>query len=886
MHSLNIRQSFIEFFASKGHTLVPSSSLIPQEDPTLLFTNAGMVQFKDVFLGREQRPYTSAVTVQKCVRAGGKHNDLDNVGRTARHHTFFEMLGNFSFGRYFKEEAITLAWEYLTQVLSVPPERLWATVFEQDDESFHLWEKIAGLKTDRIVPLREKDNFWSMGETGPCGPCTEILIDRGEKYRCHAPVCAIGRCDCDRYFELWNLVFMQFQREPTGKLVPLPTPCVDTGMGLERMASILQGVNSNFDTDLFRPLITCIEEISGKSYSDGDGFAFRVIADHVRACTFLIADGAVPSNEGRGYVLRRIMRRAIQYGRKLGLDKPFLDTVAQKVIDQMGGVYAELIRHRDTITRVMGWEESRFRQTLSAGMNTLEQIIQRALKEGRRTISGQEAFQLYDTYGFPREMTAEAAAECNMSIDWEGFEASLAVQRERARASSRFGLKESTEVYRHLDLPETRFVGQEELSQQSALIGIMAAGASVERIEEGQDGEVVALETPFYPEGGGQVGDKGEIRGATGRFVVEDTQRPLADLIVHRGRVVQGFLSLGDPVELEVDGGHRRETARHHTATHLLHAALRQVLGPHVRQSGSWVGPQRLRFDFSHLSAVTQEELEQAQHIVNDWVRQNLLVIAENSTFQEAIDRGALAFFEEKYGENVRVISITSPRGDSYHSKELCGGTHVSRTGEIGLFLIIDETSIGAGLRRVEALASEAATRRAEENLRILERLSARLGAALPDIEAKVEALTTELEKAAKEGERLRRQIAQIMTSQLLDQAMEVDHSKIIVTSVSDPSMLSYVQNYLQEMVSSGICILAAAEEKSVTISGIVTPDLVEKGLNATELVTVLAKMVDGGGGGRPDWAQGGGKSPTKLPNALQRQRQELVDKLKEALKR
>ncbi|MDP2935887.1 MAG: alanine--tRNA ligase [Dehalococcoidia bacterium] len=884
MQSEEIRESFLSFFEAKDHLRLPSSSLVPQGDPTLLFTNAGMVQFKDVFLGQRPSPHPRATTVQKCVRAGGKHNDLDNVGYTARHHTFFEMLGNFSFGDYFKEEAIAYAWEYVTCVLGLDTSRLWATVYREDHESRHIWERVAGLPPERILPLGEKDNFWAMGDTGPCGPCTEIHFDRGPQHRCQAPECGIGRCDCDRYFEIWNLVFMQFERQPSGELVPLPKPSVDTGMGLERVASILQGVESNFDTDLFLPLIRIVEELSGRSYSDDPkGFAFRVVADHARACAFLISDGVLPSNEGRGYVLRRILRRAVRYGMQLGIQDPFLDKVAQSVIRKMVPVYPGLYQNQDFILRVISMEEGRFQQTLSAGLNVLEKTIEERVGAGQRVIPGEVAFRLYDTYGFPRELTEELAAERGLTVDFAGYQEAMSAQRGQARAASKFQVRDqAADLYKDLGIPPTAFLGYERLAADSTVVQLLLNGGPVETISQGQEAEFITMASPFYPEGGGQVGDTGEIRTSTGAFTVQDTQRPTPDLIIHRGRVAEGYLSLGDAARLQVAAGRRWEIARHHTATHLLHAALRRVLGPHVQQAGSLVSFNRLRFDFSHIGPVSREELEQAQRLVNATVRDDLPVTGRMTSHREAANEGALAFFGEKYGDQVRVITVGE---SSVFSKELCGGTHLSRTGEIGFCYIVSEGSIGSGLRRIEAVAGEAAEEALTRKLKLLDLVSSRLGAKGDDLETKLQMLLEDVDKKDQEIGRLRSEMAGTVGEKLKAVASNVGDLFILVSRVPDPILIGDIQSYLQRNIQSGVCILAGVSDANIQLRALVSPDLAAQGISAVDELRVVAKKLGGGAGGSHDWAQGGGKNLNDLDSVLRETEESLKIRLSHHLK-
>ncbi|MBW1998784.1 MAG: alanine--tRNA ligase, partial [Deltaproteobacteria bacterium] len=695
-----IRRKFLEYFRARDHEIVSSSSLVPRDDPSLLFTNAGMVQFKALFLGEETRSYTRAATSQKCVRAGGKHNDLDNVGYTARHHTFFEMLGNFSFGDYFKEEAIAWAWDLLVEGYKLPAEKMWVSVYNDDDEAFEIWQEKIGIPAERIVRLGEKDNFWAMGDTGPCGPCSEILIDQGESMGCGRPECAPG-CDCDRYLEIWNLVFTQFDRDSSGKLHPLPKPNIDTGMGLERLAALVQGVKSNYDTDLFRRIMARIEELSRKGYGEdkkGD-VAFRVIADHARAAAFLIGDGVLPSNEGRGYVLRRIIRRAIRFGQALGLRDPFLHLVAQRVIDVMGQDYGELVTGSRLIDGVILNEEKRFADTLHYGVRVLEEHLEGLKEKGDRKIPGDLAFKLYDTYGLSLDIVEDVAREEGLTIDMAGYERAMSRQRAQSQESWKgSGAEEVPEAFRKLTARgvSTAFLGYETLEVEAKVIAIMRDGTETAQAHQGDKVEVILDRTAFYGEAGGQAGDRGWLVARDMRMKVEDTRKYGQDIIVHRGRLEEGNLSLGDPVRAVVDGERRRATALNHTATHLLHKALREILGDHVKQAGSLVTAERFRFDFSHFTQVDTEKLKEIERLVNDYVRENLPLTIEEMPREEAMKTGAIAIFEERYGEKVRLVRI----GDGL-SMELCGGTHTSRTGNIGLFKIVNESAVGANVRRI-----------------------------------------------------------------------------------------------------------------------------------------------------------------------------------------
>ncbi|HEY3081698.1 MAG TPA: alanine--tRNA ligase [Chloroflexota bacterium] len=863
MRGSEIRRGFIDFFRAKGHEPVPSSSLVPQGDPTLLFTNAGMNQFKNVFLGLEARPYRRAVSVQKCVRAGGKHNDLDQVGRTQRHHTFFEMLGNFSFGDYFKRDAIGYAWELVTGVYGMPKEKLWASIYEEDDEAFDLWQEVAGLSADRIVRLGAKDNFWEMADTGPCGPNSEIFMDLGEDRRCDAPICAIGVCDCDRWREFWNLVFMQFNRDATGKLTPLPRPSVDTGMGLERLATILQDVESVWDTDLLRPLIDRIADRSGVPYRDWDrGFPHRVVADHARCVAFLIADGVLPSNEGRGYVLRRILRRGARYGRKLGFDGPFLHTMVPTVVELMGDAYPELEARQDFVARVIELEEEKFGRTLATGLGLLEELLERTRASGSTTLDGAEAFRLYDTYGFPIELTEELALEQGMAVDREAFDASMTRQRAAARAAGRLGVGGAvpTELYRGLGIPTTEFTGYDRTKDGSVVVALLKDGGPIERAAAGDEVEVITLSTPFYAESGGQVGDTGEIVGPAGRARVRDTQRPVPEIIVHRALVEDGELELGAEVSLEVDAERRRDIVAHHSATHLLHKALRTHLGTHVHQAGSLVAPDRLRFDFSHVAPLTAEERARIETEINEAIRSDLHRQTDLISYDQAVARGAMALFGEKYGDTVRMVSF----GD--YSRELCGGIHVGSTGEIGHALITYEGSVGAGVRRVEVVAGRAADRYVRERLAELERLSSLVNS--QDVLGRVAWLLEQVEEGKREVERLRRERAQGSVDQLLRQAVTVDGMKVLATRVEEiePGAMRQLGDVLRAKLGPSVVALGSSTGGRATIVVMASPGTK---VHAGQVAGRLGEAVGGRGGGRPDNGQAGGPQVDLLDKAL-----------------
>jgi len=865
--SRELRSLFLDYFKEKGHEIVPSSSLVPADDPTLLFTNAGMVQFKKVFLGEEKRPYTRAASCQKCVRAGGKHNDLENVGYTARHHTFFEMLGNFSFGDYFKKEAIQFAWELLTEKIGLPIDKLWVTVFKDDDEAAALWPELTGISPERVVRLGEEDNFWAMGDTGPCGPCSEILIDQGEDMAC-GPDCGIGKCDCDRYLELWNLVFMQFFRDESGKLNPLPKPSIDTGMGLERISAICQGVRTNFDTDLFAGLFRKLEEISGKKYGSSNevDVAMRVIGDHARASAFLIADGVVPSNEGRGYVLRRIIRRAVRYGRVLGLTDPFLGTIAQVVIDEMGDIYPELEQARNVLVKILEHEEKRFFETLETGLSILEQELSNLKQKGENIISGKFIFTLYDTYGFPVDIVRDIAKEHGFEIDKKGFDQALKEQRERSKAKAKTVItEEMPPLYRELleQGKGTTFVGYDTLTADAKLLALFDGKDTPNRAEKGWKGELIADKTPFYAESGGQVGDKGEIISDTGKAKVLNTIKR-GDLIVHIIEVIEGELSVEQPITLAVYEGPRLDTARNHTATHLLHSALKMVLGDHVKQAGSLVGPDRLRFDFTHFSSLSLDELQKIEDIVNEQIRRDTSVKTEILSYQQALEKGATALFGEKYGDKVRVVAIPE------FSMELCGGTHIPRTGMIGTFKIAQEGSVSSGIRRIEAVTGRTAIEEIHKQEKLIYETAKALKSPVPEISSKAAKLLTQIKELEKELEKARMGKAGADPASLAAKADLIKDVKLVATQVDlgDPKALRTLGDRIRDNLGSGVVVLGTKNKDKALLLVMVTKDLTNK-VKAGALVSKLAQIVGGGGGGRPDMAQAGGPNVKVLPEAI-----------------
>lgn len=852
--SAQVRSAFLDFFKNKEHTVVPSSSLVPATDPTLLFTNAGMVQFKDVFLGKEKLPYQRACSSQRCVRAGGKHNDLENVGYTSRHHTFFEMLGNFSFGDYFKQEAIQYSWEFLTEVAQLPKDKLWVTVFEEDEQAENIWKNEIGIDKDRLKRIGAKDNFWAMGDTGPCGPCTEIFYDHGEHIAGGPP--GSPDEDGDRYVEIWNLVFMQYERDKQGSLKPLPKPSVDTGMGLERLCAVLQGVNSNYDTDLFQGLIKKIAQLAKTEALDNP--SLKVIADHIRSCSFLITDGVLPSNEGRGYVLRRIIRRAARHGHRLGLQEPFFYRLVAPLIESFHGAFPELVEARQRVERGLRNEEERFAETLSQGMRILEDDINNL---SGSIISGDTVFKLYDTYGFPVDLTADIARERNLQIDHAGFEVNMQRQRERGRDASRFG----GEYDATLDIKSaSEFTGYQQLQGSSTITEIFVGNESVASINKGDEGILILSETPFYAESGGQVGDTGVITSNGFTFEVRDTQKK-GDAHAHIGKVTQGSIKAGSSINAQVDAERRASIVLNHSATHLMHAALRQVLGTHVQQKGSLVAPDRLRFDFSHDAPVTEQELLQIEQIVNKQIRTNTAATAEVMDKDKALAAGAMALFGEKYGETVRVLSIGE------FSVELCGGTHVDRAGDIGLFKIIAETGVASGIRRIEAVTGESAFAWVQGTIKDFGQTAKILSANLEDAPVKAGSAVNRIKELEKELQQLKAKLATQAGSDLADNAVDIDGIKVLAQQIegADARSLRETLDRLKDKLGSAAIVLGTAQGSKVSLVAGVTKDQTHR-IKAGELVNVVAKQVGGKGGGRPDMAQAGGNNPAALEQALQ----------------
>jgi alanyl-tRNA synthetase len=866
MSAADVRRAFLEFFQSRGHAIVASSSLVPGNDPTLLFTNAGMVQFKDVFLGKDKRDYVRATSSQRCVRAGGKHNDLENVGYTARHHTFFEMLGNFSFGDYFKRDAIRHAWDFITGTLQLDPNRLWVTVFKDDDEAADIWLKEIGVSPQRFSRMGEKSNFWAMGDTGPCGPCTEIFYDHGEHIAGGPP--GSPDEDGDRYVEVWNLVFMQYDRAPDGTLTPLPKPSVDTGAGLERLSAVMQGVTNNYDIDLFRKIVQAAATLAGTD--DLANPSLRVIADHIRACTFLIVDGVLPSNEGRGYVLRRIIRRAIRHGHKLGINGAFFHKLVSVLEEQMGDAYPELRKGAAQATRVLLQEEERFAETLTTGMSLLTAALDGLKGEGAKgkMLDGETVFRLYDTYGFPADLTADVARERGYSIDSAGFEAAMEAQRERARAASRFGvdLRAGTQ----LDI-QTSFCGYNALEGEAKVVALLRGGERVEELRAGEMGEVILESTPFYAESGGQVGDAGELRSVSGAavcFLVEDTQkRGSAGAHSHVGKLAAESAALREGMTLRasVDARLRAATALNHSATHLLHAALREELGDHVQQKGSLVAPDRLRFDFAHFEAVSSEQLQRIERRVNEQIRGNATAETREMSYDEAVAEGAMALFGEKYGSSVRVLRI----GD--FSMELCGGTHVGRAGDIGLFKVIAESGVAAGVRRIEAVTGEGALRLVEAQESAVREVAGLLRGTRDEIAQKVRDALDRIRQLEKENRQLRDKLASGQGTDLAASAVEVAGLQVVATQVdgADANALRTAVDQLKDRLKQAVIVLASvtAEGKVVLVAGVTAGETSR--IKAGEIVGHVASQVGGRGGGRPDFAQAGGTDAAKLPEAL-----------------
>ncbi len=864
-----IRKKFTDYFVERGHTLVKSDDLIPQNDPTLLFTNAGMVQFKNVFLGKETRDYKRAVSVQKCVRAGGKHNDLEMVGRTARHHTFFEMLGNFSFGDYFKKEAIEFGWEFLTDILKLPKEKLYISVFETDDEAFNYWADDIGVPKERIVRLGEEDNFWSMGPTGPCGPCSEIHIDQGEALGCGKSDCAVG-CECDRYLEIWNLVFMQYDRDEQGNLSPLPNPCIDTGMGLERLAAVSQKQPSNYDSDLLSKIIGDAAEIAKTPYGSNEStdVSLKVIADHSRAAAFLVNDGILPSNEGRGYVLRRIIRRALRHGKMLGIGFPFLHQITDKIVSYFKEAYPELEENRVFINRVAQNEEESFKNTLHYGTQRLDEILEKVKKSGGSVIPGEEVFKLYDTYGFPVDLAQDIAQDANYTLDLDGFNKAMQNQKEMAMASWKgSGEKEISPFFKTYlqDSPPTKFEGYTQTYSESLVTAILKNDNEIDSASEGEEITFLTKASPFYGESGGQMGDLGKALNENVQLEIANATKPVPELIAHHAKVTRGTLKKGDKIALQVDPVNRQNTALNHTSTHLLHAALKTVLGDHVKQAGSLVASDRLRFDYSHFSQLTEKEKAKIEGLVNEEIRKNTAVHTKEMSIQEALDDGATALFGEKYGSSVRVVSVPG------FSKELCGGTHISATGDVGIFKIISEGSVASGVRRIEAITGSAALEKVQED-----------GDSLNEIRNVLKSQPKEevgrIQKLIEKNRELEKQIQSLKEKMLFgggqnksEEFVEINGIKTLVKNLENmdsKTMRTYIDNAKNKM-QSGVIVVGSVQNGKVLLAAGVTKDLTKQ-YHAGNLLKEIAQIVGGNGGGRPDMAQAGGSKPENLDKALE----------------
>jgi alanyl-tRNA synthetase len=858
-----LRQAFLSFFQNRGHKVIPSSSLVPHRDPTLLLTSAGMVQIKPYYLGLETPPDRRLASCQKCFRT----TDIDAVG-DSKHLTFFEMLGNFSVGDYFKKETISWAWEFVTEYLKLPEERLWITIYLDDEEAFGYWRGLE-VPADRILRFGDEDNFWGpVGDSGPCGPCSEIHYDLGEEFGCDRADCK-PNCDCGRFSEIWNLVFTQYNQDPNGRRTPLPEPNIDTGMGLERTLAAIQGKSSPYETDFFLPLVTRVCSLSGKEYGQDENIdrAIRVVAEHSRGIAFLIADGVIPSNESRGYILRRILRRASLFGRKLGLNDPFLNEMVEVVIDNMSHVYPELVDNRNLINAIVKTEEGKFATTLDIGLDLVEKLISEASANGREWLESSDVFRLYDTYGFPPGATGDIAREKGLSIDWEGFQAEMEKQRERARARVNDGIRLGDVAKIEVVHRPTDFVGYRTIASRSKLSGLKVAGQPARTASQGDDVDIVLDKTPFYGEMGGQVGDTGEISSQNGKVAVTNTIRTPSEVIIHRGKVVEGSIALGDKVKAEVDFNRRLDIARNHTATHLLQAALRQTLGSRVYQKGSLVEPERFRFDFTHMTSITEDELKEIRGQVNEWIRKNLQVKAKKLPYAEAVAAGAIALFEEKYGEEVRMLTI----GEPAISKELCGGTHVKSTGELGIFLITSEGSIGTGLHRIEGITGRGAESLIESRSVALQHIAREVASSLEEVPDKVEVLISELEAERKRGFSLERELSRKIAEDLPAQAEQMSGVTVLAVRVPALTMpiLRELGDILRDRLESAVIVLATVYNGKPSFLAMVTPDLVARGINAGDIVNQVARVAGGGGGGKATMAQAGGKDASKVDEAL-----------------
>lgn len=868
MTGSELRKKFLQYFEDRGHAVIPSYPLVPKNDPTLMFTNAGMVQFKDVFLGEEHREYTRAVSIQKCVRAGGKHNDLEMVGRTSRHHTFFEMLGNFSFGDYFKKEAIQFGWEFLTDVIGLPRDRLYISVFEDDDEAFNLWVDDIKMPRERIYKMGEKDNFWAMGPTGPCGPCSEIFIDQGKDVGCGQPTCEVG-CDCDRFLEIWNLVFMQYDRDESGKLTPLPNPCIDTGMGLERLAAVVQGRTTNYDTDLMMSIITEAARITGKEYGKQDevDVSLRVLTDHARASVFLISDGVIPSNEGRGYVLRKIMRRALRHGKLLEQKDPFFHRITSKVVDDFKDAYPDLTGNSDFIQKVVLNEEESFGNTLHYGTQRLEEILEKVRKEKLNAIPGEEIFKLYDTYGFPTDLVEETAKDEGLALDMEGYTRAMNEQKTKAMTSWKgSGEKEVTPFYKEFlqSSPPTLFEGYGNTQGHGKVLAIIKGQEPVDTASTGDEIEFITDRTPFYGESGGQVGDTGQASNENVKLSIDDATKPLPGLIVHKAKVISGTLSSGEILELKVNRQTRGDTALNHSATHLLHAALKEILGEHIKQAGSLVASERLRFDYTHFSPLTDKERSRIESRVNEKIRDNITVVTQEMDIDTAIKKGAVALFGEKYGDTVRVVDVPG------FSKELCGGTHVAATGDIGLFRITSEGGISSGVRRIEAVTGATAYNTIQAEQESLAAIRGMLKSPSNEELSKLKKLLEKNRQLEKEIATLKEKMVSGQESSGIDEVQKIGDVSVVIKKLEgmDPKTLRTFIDNTKNQLKSGVVVVGSVTDGKVSMAAGVTKDLTGK-YHAGNIIKAIANIVGGNGGGRPDMAQAGGPDVDKLDEAL-----------------
>lgn len=870
MTGQELRGKFFQYFKDRQHTVVPSYPLVPKNDPTLLFTNAGMVQFKDVFLGDKKRDCSRAVTVQKCVRAGGKHNDLEMVGRTARHHTFFEMLGNFSFGDYFKKEAIEYGWEFLTEIIGLPRDRLYISVFQDDDDAFHLWANDMKMPRERIYRMGEKDNFWAMGPVGPCGPCSEIFIDQGKDIGCGKPSCAVG-CDCDRFLEIWNLVFMQFDRDTSGKLTPLPKPSIDTGMGLERLAAVAQGRTTNYDTDLMMPIINEAAKITGCEYGKDNeiNVSLRVLTDHARASAFLIGDGVIPSNEGRGYALRKIMRRALRHGKLLGQKNPFFHKITSKVVEDFKEAYPDLTGNSDFIQRAVLNEEESFGNTLHFGTQRLEEILEKVRKEKLPSIPGEEIFKLYDTYGFPTDLVEETAKDAGLEMDMAGYEKAMREQKSKAMASWKgSGEKEAAPFYKEFsqNSPPTEFQGYQSVEEEATILAILKKGLKIETADKGDEVEILADRTPFYGESGGQVGDSGIAFNDNAQIELLNATKPLPELIAHKAKILSGSINTGDSLTLRIDKSCRRDTALNHSATHLLHAALKEIVGEHIKQAGSLVAPDRLRFDYAHFSPLTGKEKGRIESLVNEKIRNNIPVSTQEMEIEEALKEGATALFGEKYGGRVRVVSVPG------FSKELCGGTHASATGDIGLFRIISEGGIASGVRRIEAVTGAAAYEKVRSEHESLAAIRSVLKAPANEELSKVKKLLEKNRELEKEIIALKEKMVSGKNSSEEEDIQKTGGISMLIKNLDGAdakTLRAYIDN-AKNKLKSGIVVAGSVTDGKAAMAAGVTKDLTHK-FHAGNIIKEIAAIVGGGGGGRPDMAQAGGTRTEKLDEALKK---------------